>query len=65
MYVMKIDCTEVDPSQPDDKLFTAPERKMYKSAHAHLRWPVCHVIPTMAYEVSALSQNSREKTDSW
>ena len=46
--------------RPRGKLLEEPLRKSYKSIHAQLRWPVCHVIPEMAYEVSASSQKNRE-----
>ena len=61
MYVDKVEFVQIDPEQPPDRLLEEPLRKMYKSAHAKLRWPVCHVLPEKAYETSYLSQRSREK----
>ena len=60
-YIKKIEKIKVDPKEDDERELSPHEETEFKSALQKIRWPVAHVVPELAYTVSALAQGSEKK----
>ena len=59
-YIEGLEPMDSKKGVPEETPLNELEKTEFKSTHAKLRWPVSHVVPELAYGLSALAQKSRD-----